>query len=336
MAVRSMFLFRLHRKHQNNQEKEPKIIHRKVPTMCLPLKSVANLFHIAVLSAVILFSASCRHESPLLQEQITRLPGKDRSLSSFVVDYDPASASLVFSSRNWTQFEEKVHRVDKGVASRGTYGSPCYDFWMEYSLWNGEPRRYLMVLAIPPLTVYPIIDTVFLAGCMVCDGVIFPFTWIKLQHHTDPIVLTDSGARSGDSEIVSDFKMDQDLSFREVVENRTENKMVSSPIDLNDSGTHKTFYTDSRGRIKVARMIPWLFPIRNISFSPAATNHVGKTVQFSTYRFLTPEQQKLWNEVKRKDSPSKKKMEAWEKLRPCCNPEYFKRVKTNLEEGFIF
>lgn len=302
--------------------------------MSLLLKKYTVLFYIAVLPAVILFSVSCRHETPVLKEQVSRLPDKTRSFESFSVDYEDATASLIFSRQVWTQSEDKVNIVDTGIKNRTAYGSPCSDFWMEYSLWNGQPRKHLMVLAIPPLFVYPIIDTVILAGCMVCDCCIFPFSWIDRQISSQPVVLAKS-ENAGNQEIVSEFKIDQNLSYRNVIENRTSSKLSSQSIDVNDKGVRKTIFTDSQGRIKTADLTPWLFPIRNISFSISG-NVGGEAVTISTYRFLNQNQKQLWDEIKKKDSPARKKLEAWEKLRPVSEPKYFKQVKSNIENGHYF
>jgi len=301
--------------------------------MRLPLKSFEHSFYIAVLSAVVLLSASCRHETLVLREQAAPIPEKDRIVSTFDAQYDPSSASLVFFNRNWTQSEEKVNRTGMGYVSQGTYGSPCTDFWMEYSLWNAKPRRHLMVLAIPPLMVYPVIDTVFLAGCMVCDCCIFPFVWLERQNSSEPLILPESQSAQ-DKKIISELRIDRYLIYREFEEKHTEKRLVSTPVEVNDSGVRKTFMTDSRGSIKVSRMIPCLFPIRNIGFNPA-NNTSSKNVQFSTYHFLTPEQQKLWSDIRQKDTAVKQKLEAWEKLRPLSEPKYYERVKNNIQHNFF-
>ena len=302
--------------------------------MCLFLAKIKNLFFISVLPAIILFSISCKHETPVLKEQVTRLPDHNSYVENYVMNYDETSRTLIFSLLGWTQIEEKVDRVNTGTVLRTAYGSPCSDFWMEYSLWNGQPRKHLMILAVPPLTVYPIVDTVILAGCTVCDCCIFPFSWLNQQITAKPVILTES-QNNQKKEIVSELKMNQNLIFRDVVENRTSKNLVSHPIEVNDSGIHKKIFTDSQGRIKADRVVRWVFPIRNITFMP--TEKVsGQTVQISTFRFLTSDQKKLWNEVKKKDLPNGKKLEAWKKLRPLCEPQYYNRVKYNIESGFYF
>lgn len=302
--------------------------------MCLLLNKIEKLFCLTALPAAILFSVSCRHEVPVLKEEVTRFSDKTRSFESFDVEYDETSRTLIFTRQNWTQTEEKINRVDTGIMNRTVYGSYCSDFWMEYSLWNGEPRRYLMVLAVPPLTVYPIIDTVILAGCMTCDACIFPIVWAGQQSSSRPVVLPE--AKNGQKkEIVSEMKMSQDLIYRDVVENRSSRRLSSRPIDINDSGIHKTVFTDAQGRITAANAVRWIFPIRNITFIPAEKVS-GKSVQISTYRFLNSDQKKLWTEIKKNDIPTQKKLEAWEKLRPVCEPQYYDRVKSNMQLGFYF
>ena len=297
----------------------------------LPLKFSKYIFCLAVLSAVVLFSASCRHETLVLREQAAPLPNKSQDINAFDVQYDPSSASLIFINRNWTRNEEKVNRTDMGYVSQGTYGSPCTDFWMEYSLWNAKPRKHLMILAIPPLMVYPIIDTVFLAGCMVCDCCIFPVVWLSHRNYSEPMIISESKP-DPDKKVHSELKIDRYVIYREYKEKHSEKRLASSTIELNDSGIFKTFMTDSQGSIKVSRMIPCLFPIRNVSFSLAKQS--SKNVHFSTYRFLTSEQQKLWNDIKQKNMDVKKKLEAWEKLRPLSEPKYYERVKTNIRHQF--
>lgn len=297
--------------------------------MRLPLKAFEHPFFIAVLSAVVLFSASCRHETVVLKEQSVPLPEKNQTFSSFVAQYDPASASLVFFNRGWMQSEEKVNRTGMGFVSDGTYGSPCTDFWMEYSLWNAKPRKNLMILAIPPLTVYPIIDTVFLAGCMICDCCIFPFVWFDRQNTFEPMIMSESKP-DPDKKCISELRIDQSLIYREFEQNHSEKRLASTPIEITDSGIRKIFTTDPQGAIKVSRMLPRLFPIRDIRFAPAK-DPGSKSVQLSTYLFLTPEQQKLWSDIRQKDVAVQKKLEAWEKLRPLCEPKYYERVKANIQ-----
>ena len=258
--------------------------------MCLSLAKFKNLLYISILSAVISFSLSCKHETPILEEQITRLPAHDRYVENFAVGYDETSRTLNFTHLGWNQIEEKVDCVDTGVVLRTAYGSPCSDFWMEYSLWNGLPRKHLMVLAVPPLMLYPVVDTLILAGCMVCDCCIFPFSWASQQISSKPVVLT-STHNNQNREIISELKMNQHLIFRNVVENRTSKTFASRPIDVNDSGIHKKVFTDAQGRLKADHVVRWIFPIRNITFMPAE-EIPGKAFQISTFRFLTPDQVK--------------------------------------------
>lgn len=301
----------------------------------LSLKNKDRVF-IAALSLVLFFLSGCRHEERIYQEKVTTFPDKTRNCSSFSVVYDEQNSSLLLSKQEWIRVEEKIVRTDTGMVSRSYYGTPCSDAWMRCSLWNGEPRKNLMLLAIPPLTVYPIIDTVILTGCFAVDCIIFPVVYIANCGESDRMILPDQSEKGQKKEIVSELRMDRNMAYRDANVNRTSIKYSSRPFLLKDGSIQKKFYTDAQGVVKISDIIPFLLPVRNISLQPDENATSSDRNTFSTYQFLNPDQKKQWDTVKKFGPDKKRKLKAWEKLEPVCEPAYYKKIKSNLDLGFYF
>ena len=281
-------------------------------------------------SAMLLFIVSCRHENPVLQEKITPIPQNTRHCAACFVVIDHKDSTLNFSRQDWVQTRKKATCEETGLIASAYTSMPCSDFWMKYSLWNGEKRKNLMIIAIPPLTLYPIVDTVVLLGCFVGDCCIFPIVWCQ-ESQNSPIVLP-ADMQSESDECISEFKIGT-VTFRDIAASRTHRKMANSAIVVWDGNEQRHCSTTSAGTLKISQAVPRLFPIRDIRLIPEENVFEGRRqTRFRTDQFLNEEQKQLWHIVQNRNSSPKQKIAAWEKLEPVCRPEYYRKIRSELEK----
>lgn len=291
------------------------------------MKMKPSLTVFPILLAGLLFSfllSSCRHPVVLLREKSSVLEAHSKREKAYSFSYDAENGKLTVFRHDYLRTRERVAYEDAGVMSVESKCLAWTDFWMGYSLWSGNPRMNTEYLAIPPLCLYPVVDTLILTCCLVRDGIMFPFSCLGERKAVSPHIISDSEDRPS-GEVLHQFTLGSTL-YRDRAVNKVSTKLEIWPVTVRDIDREKIVNTDKNGAVMIEQLVRYPLPARKVTLVIDREAKEGKGVLvLETETLLTEDEKKTLGILNDIHVSARLKKEALNKLKARFRPDLYER-----------
>lgn len=276
------------------------------------------------------FLSACKYTVPVVMEDPQVLDACTDDRVSYSFDYDAEVRNVNFFRHDWRLVRKKGVPEKIGEVRQKSNNFAFSEAWLQRSLWSGKYREDTRYLMIPPLFLYPLVDTAVLATCFVGDLVVFPVKFVDEMRNV-PRSVPPADEEEVQNEVFMRIVMQDNTSYTDMAEDKVTKKLAKRPVVFSDMGREFTLVTDEYGSVALGKAIRYALPERKITMAADDSVDARNGIMFfNSSELLWPHQKADFVTLCNKKVSKKIRLEALERLADVFEPAAFEREKQRL------